>query len=73
MLHTQKFYRRTWYSNFGLLILMSFVRVACFYVDDVHARWSHDESQWRLVFSPGLKILNGKGVFRSDGNYILQE
>ena len=52
---------------------MSFVRVACFYVDDVRVRWSHDESQSRLVFSPGFKILNGKGVFRSDGNYILQE
>ena len=55
---------------------MSFVRVACFYVGNVRVRWSHDESQWRLVFSLGLKILkilNGKGVFRSDGNYILQE
>ena len=60
-------------ENFGLLILMSFVRFACFYVDDVRVKWSHDESQWRLVFSPGLKILNSKCVFRSDGNYILQE
>ena len=52
---------------------MSFVRVACFYVGDVRVRWSHDESLWRLMFSPGLKIFTGKDVFRSDGNYILQE
>ena len=52
---------------------MSFVRVACFYVGDVCVKWSHDESLWRFMFSPGLKIFMGKGVFRSDGNYILQE
>ena len=39
---------------------MSFVRVACFYVDDVRVRWSHDESQWRLVVSPGLKNFDGQ-------------
>ena len=59
--------------KFGLLILMSFVRVACFYVGDVRVKWSHDESLWRFMFSPGLKIFMGKGVFRSDGNYVLQE
>ena len=46
---------------------MSFVRVACFYVGDVRVKWSHDESLWRFMFSPGLKILMGKDVFRSDG------
>ena len=59
---------KIWIAHFNELF-----RVACFYVGDIGVKWSHDESLWRFMFSPGLKNFMGKDVFRSDGNYVLQE